>query len=62
MAQLSIAWCLRNSNVSTVITGATTAHQVIENLESPAVVSRFDAETIERIDSILAGRPQIESD
>ena len=34
MAQLSIAWCLKNKNVSTVILGATTIKQLDENIKS----------------------------
>lgn len=28
LAQLALAWCVRNKNVSTVITGSTKVHQV----------------------------------
>ena len=34
MAQLALAWCLKNPNVSTVITGATRPEQVVENMKS----------------------------
>ena len=34
MAQLSIAWCLKNKNVSSVILGASKKSQLKENLES----------------------------
>jgi voltage-dependent potassium channel beta subunit len=38
LAQLSLAWCLMNPNVSTVITGASRASQVAENMGALAVV------------------------
>jgi len=34
LAQLSLAWCLKNPNVSTVITGASRAQQVQENMRA----------------------------
>ena len=34
MAQLSIAWCLKNKNVSSVILGASKKSQLKENLRS----------------------------
>ena len=62
MAQLALAWCGRNQNVSTVITGATSREQVLENLRAPDVLSKLDADALRRIDGILAQRPQIETD
>jgi voltage-dependent potassium channel beta subunit len=62
MAQLAIAWCCRNPNVSTVITGATTAKQVKENMKSIDFVAKLDADITQRIDDVLKGKPQIESD
>lgn len=38
MAQLAIAWCARNPQVSTVITGASRASQVIENFAALEVI------------------------
>ena len=34
-ARLALAWCLKNPNVSTVITGASRVEQVEDNLQSP---------------------------
>jgi len=62
MAQLSLAWCLRNQNVSTVITGATSRDQVVENMKAAEVVQRLDSEALKRIDEILMKSPQIEVD
>ena len=55
LAQLSLAWCLRNPNVSTVITGATRPEQVVENMKSRDVVARLDGQVIARIEAALAG-------
>ena len=53
LAQLSIAWCLRNPNVSTVITGASRAAQVTENMKALAVVPQLTADVLARIDAAL---------
>jgi aryl-alcohol dehydrogenase-like predicted oxidoreductase len=54
LAQLSLAWCLRNPHVSTVITGASRPAQVVENMKALAVVPRLDAAVMARIDAALA--------
>jgi aryl-alcohol dehydrogenase-like predicted oxidoreductase len=51
LAQLSIAWCVRNPRVSTVITGASRVEQVHENLAALDVVDRLDDEALARIDA-----------
>ena len=62
MAQLAIAWCLTNPNVSTVITGASRAGQVVENMKAIDVVERLTPEVLERIESIVANKPEAEPD
>ncbi len=44
MAQLSIAWCLKNENVSSVILGASKKAQLKENLDSLKVYDMLDEE------------------
>src|SRR6185369_4174799 len=39
LAQLALAWCLKNPNVSSVITGASRVSQVEENMKAVGVVS-----------------------
>ncbi len=57
MAQLAIAWCAANENVSTVITGASRAEQVTENMGALEVLDRLDDELVERVGGIFgAGR------
>src|ERR1700682_3934815 len=55
LAQLAIAWCARNPNVSTVITGASRVSQVEENLRAAEFIPRLTPEIMERIDAISAG-------
>jgi voltage-dependent potassium channel beta subunit len=54
LSQLALAWCAANPNVSTVITGASRADQVRENLGALDVLPRLDAEVLARIDDITA--------
>ena len=42
MAQLSIAWCLKNKNVSSVILGASKTSQLKENLKALEVYPKLD--------------------
>ena len=53
LAQLALAWCLKNPHVTTVITGASRASQVVENMRSHALVPKLDAEIMARIDTIV---------
>ena len=54
MAQMSLAWILKNPNVSTVITGASRVEQVRENMKAIDVVHKLDAEVMARIEAVLA--------
>jgi len=53
LAQLALAWCLKNPRVSTVITGATRVAQVQENMKALDVAGRLTPEVLARIDSIV---------
>ena len=55
LAQLSLAWCLKNPHVSTVITGASRAAQVRENMKALDVVGKLAPDVMARIDAALAG-------
>ena len=55
LSQLSIAWILRNKNVSTVILGASRPEQLRENLEAASVVSKLTPEVLGRITSVVGG-------
>lgn len=57
LPKLALAWCLKNPNVSTVITGASKPEQVRENMTAVEVVSRLDHAVMQRIESILQNRP-----
>ena len=58
MARLAIAWCLKNPNVSTVITGSSRIPQVHDNLQAIDLVDKMDDEVIDQIELILDNKPQ----
>lgn len=62
LAQLALAWCLKNPNVSTVITGASKASQVVENMAALDVAPKLTEDVMERIEAILDNRPEGEPD
>jgi len=62
LAQLAIAWCLKNPNVSTVITGASKPEQVRENMQALEVVPKLTADVMEKIEEILDNKPRPEKD
>ena len=62
MAQLAIAWTLKNQHVTTVILGATKLHQLEENLGSLRLLGRMDLATMADIERILANAPAEERD
>jgi voltage-dependent potassium channel beta subunit len=60
MAQLAIAWCLKNPHVSTVITGASRPEQVKENMKALDAVPLLTDEVMEKIEEVLANKPEPE--
>ena len=53
LSQLAIAWCLKNPDVSTVITGASTVHQIEENMKAVEVKDRITDSVRKELDKIL---------
>ncbi|MFZ9858731.1 MAG: potassium channel beta subunit family protein [Roseiflexaceae bacterium] len=53
LAQMSLAWCLKNPNVSTVITGASRAEQVHENMKALDVVPLLTSDVMDAIEQAL---------
>ena len=62
MAQLALAWCLKNPNVSTVITGASRAEQVHENMKALDVAAQLTPDIMDQIEAILNNKPSGEPD
>jgi aryl-alcohol dehydrogenase-like predicted oxidoreductase len=59
LAQLAIAWCLKNPDVSTVITGASRRQQVLENMKSLDIVPKLTEDVMAGIEEALANRPEL---
>lgn len=58
-ASLSIAWCIKNPNVSTAILGATKKAQLLDNLKALDVVAQLTPELMEKIESIMKTKPKL---
>lgn len=57
LAQMSIAWILKNPNVSTVITGSSKLQQLHDNMKALDVVPMLTDEVMQRIEKALAAYP-----
>ena len=60
-AQLALLWCLQNSNVSTIILGASNIDQLNENLAVSELKTKLTSEIMEKIESILDNAPNLAS-
>jgi len=58
--QLALAWCLKNPNVTTVITGASKASQVVENFKTLQFVPKLTTEIMDKIETVLQNKPKVE--
>jgi aryl-alcohol dehydrogenase-like predicted oxidoreductase len=56
LSQLAIAWCLRKSPVSSVITGASRPEQVTENVH--AATLHLAPDVLERLEAVLQNAPR----
>lgn len=57
LTHLSIAWCLKNPNVSTVILGASRLSQLEDNLKALDVVNQLSPEVMGKIEAIVDNKP-----
>jgi len=57
LAQMCLAWCIKNPNVTTVITGASRVSQVKENFESLSLVPKLTEPIMEEIEKVLKNKP-----
>ena len=54
LAQMSLAWCLKNPHVTSVITGASRAEQVRENMKALDVVPKLTPDVMTAIEAAVA--------
>lgn len=55
---MSIGWCLKNENVSTVILGASKMSQLKENMKSIDALNKLNEKAIKQIEEILQNQPE----
>jgi voltage-dependent potassium channel beta subunit len=55
---MSLAWCLKNPNVSTVILGASKLHQLQENMQALGAQELLTPDVMQRIEDILQNKPE----
>jgi aryl-alcohol dehydrogenase-like predicted oxidoreductase len=58
-ATLSMAWVLRNKNVSTAITGASRPEQVYDSVKALKAYEKLTPEILKEIDEILGNKPEV---
>lgn len=54
---LSIAWCIKNPNVTTAILGATRKEQLLDNLTALQAVELISTTVLQKIESIMQNKP-----
>ncbi|PHH72836.1 hypothetical protein CDD82_5783 [Ophiocordyceps australis] len=57
MSTLALAWVLKNPNVSSAITGASSPDQVYENCRAVAAVDKLTPDLMDEIDAIFNNKP-----
>ncbi len=62
MGQIALAWCLKNPNISTAITGASRPEQVRENMKALDVVPLLTTEVMGKIEGIIGKTQSPEED
>lgn len=56
-AQLAMAWCIKNPDVSTAITGATRPEQLVETVKAIDILPKLTKEVLQRIEKIFNSEP-----
>lgn len=58
MPRLALAWCLKNPDVSTVITGASRVEQIHDNMQAIDLADKLTGDVMARIEEILENEPE----
>ncbi len=53
----SLAWCLKNPNVSTAILGASKVSQLEENLKAIDALEKITSEIMQQVDEVMGNKP-----
>jgi aryl-alcohol dehydrogenase-like predicted oxidoreductase len=59
-SQLALAWCLKNENVSSVITGASRPEQIVENVRCLQILDKLTPEIMAEIDDLVGSKPALD--
>jgi len=57
---MALAWCLKNENVSSVITGASRPEQIVENVKCLGVLEKLTSEIMDEIDGVMGNKPALD--
>jgi aryl-alcohol dehydrogenase-like predicted oxidoreductase len=57
VSALSIAWTIKNPNVTTAILGATKREQLVQNLEALDALQKLTPEVLQQVDDIMGTKP-----
>jgi voltage-dependent potassium channel beta subunit len=57
LAEMAIAWTIKNPHVTTAILGATKKEQLLENLKALDAMGKLTPEVMEKIENILQNKP-----
>ena len=57
LTEFSLAWCLKNPNVSTAILGASKVSQLEENLKAIDGLEKFTTEILNEVDIVMCNKP-----
>ncbi|KZF21353.1 voltage-gated potassium channel subunit beta [Xylona heveae TC161] len=60
LSHLALAWCLKNENVTSVITGASRPEQIIDNIEALKILPLLTQETLTEIDDLIGNKPVLD--
>jgi voltage-dependent potassium channel beta subunit len=61
-SQLCLAWCMKNPDVSTAITGATSLAQAEDSVKAVEAIGKLDSSVLLRIEELLGNRPTPHTD
>ena len=57
VSHLALAWVAKNTNTSTVILGATSPEQIVDNLKALDVIPKLTPEILAKIEAIVNNKP-----
>jgi len=60
LSQLALAWCLKNPNVTSIITGASRPEQIEENVKCLQVIDKLTPPILEEIEEAVQNKPPMD--